>query len=572
MKVKNGPKKSAKPDTVVMAGNVAHPIPAPAGEVVDYATQEKWSRDYASLMQAISHRSSMLAHGAGHVIVELERTPDLYAVFLQHLPNTLRQQHRCRACQEFVNRHGHLAVVAPNGSITSLIWPEGLSRGNVYGKSLQACRREALRHKIVAQFFVDRGGPYTLGEPETGPWKHLHARLSGDNPLIRSAIVDNGAAQRRAASIEEWGMVDRALRDYSVGVMERALTLMADPRMNGVDKFKAPLNWLLSLARNYSIMASGKNVIWQANAMVPVGFKHIRGSALAVLLDGMKLNVSVEKLIDTWNRTVDGVNYQRPKAPPKEGNVVAAAKAFKDAGLEPALARRFALVQEVETLWHAVPAPSGGERYGAFAGVIGAAAGKKRPGSSQISQRARTMSWTKFERDLLSVAARLSTVARPRANYMGFMTAVNANAQCLFKYGHHVSSYAYDKPSSAARWNLEPGLQTNITAICRMPWQWQRCSPKMEELGRGILLALEGCVDKNLSTQVLFPVLMRGDLHPYRATIEAYSNSTTPEYPDPQVTTYACGLQIANLNEIPIDLRVTMPDGSWLDVTIDRFE
>lgn len=552
--------------TIRKRGAIEPQVVVAAGASVDPAMHDH-DASYDALLGLVQRTVEARMHGIPRPVFRVETFGNLYEVFIAHLPAHLHQVHNCRACREFVNRFGSLVVLSETGEAKSLLWPdEYIEAGQDYAEAIQAVRRLVEGRQVLCQFFTDQ---HELGISQTGPWRHLHMALMGP---IWAKVVHAQPEQAMALSREHFGMVERALAEWPLATLDQAHGLLAGSALSGASKFRAPLAWLRDLHRNASSARRpgtnrSANQIWLANASAPEGYKHMRGSALATLLDDIKAGRRTEDLVERWDRVMHPLKYQRPQVAPTAGNIAAAERLVAELGIERSLERRFAGVEDCELLWRprgdVTPEPS---TIGVFASVKP----KKRDFTpARRAIRSGLMSWRAFEEDVLPRARAIKVLAPALGNYTAIVTAVHPDAPCLMKYGHHASSYVYHGGSLSSRWGLAGGQRHMVTGICHQPWEWKLVGQPMPHFGEGIVLMIANCVDRQNSNAALFPELMRGDLHAVRSTIEAFSKNNVIRRLG--IEGYACGLAFSANRGQRIDV-VVFTDTTEESVTIDRWK
>lgn len=523
---------------------------------------------YDQLLQLLRTRAEATIHHCKGSGLFRTRAPKLYDLFLAWLPPELRQTHTCRACRHFVERYGNLVTVDEAGEVFPIFWAGGLPPNSPYARSVDQMYRRVRTGEIYEQFFHPVGSGGSLGVPCNDHWRHMHLPTE----LLPTACHSFDPDQQAALSIEHFGMASRALGEWTRPVVEQARDLLVSADLPRAEQFKAPLRWLWELKVGVEVRVPRVRDawIWRECARVPDSYKHIRGSALAVLLDSIKAGDSLAAIRKRWTALVDPTKYQRPQAPPKEGNIDTAEKIIERQGFKRSLERRFAAVGDLEVLWRKdVTRGRKPPQEGTFSSLRQRAKAAEKKGHG-VSLPSQVMTFARFVRELLPVTRSIHVqMPNVRGNFTGYTTASHADAPCLFKYGHHVASYTCKGGSAPAKWGMTPSAWVAVVAISRMPWEWNWCRPQMPFLGRGALLVLEGCLDTQRESLRLFPEVMVSDLHPVRSTIEAYSQQGSLDKPSRSLQ-YACGLTIHDRGTTT--LRLELPGGSSMYVQIERMD
>jgi hypothetical protein len=259
---------------------------------------------------------------------------------------------------------------------------------------------------------------------------------------------------------------------------------------------------------------------------------------------------------------------------PTEGNIQAAERLIADLGVERSLYRRFARLEEVETLWK----PKAAETKEAVGGVFAhlKAKGKEADSSRLLMQAPPTvMTWDRFSRVVLPAADSIKLCAPYVGNYTAIVTAEHADAPPILQWDREdrrnpFSHYMYLTPTPASRWNLAANAWISVTGISFFPHHWHGDDKTRSNHAKGILFLLAGARDMHSkgSGMALFPDTLIEALRPARSTIEAFSKSRDLSGAD---EASACGLVLQGGGRSEITLSVTSGAGT-LRYTIDRLE
>lgn len=290
------------------------------------------------------------------------------------------------------------------------------------------------------------------------------------------------------------------------------------------DQVLGRAEWFLDVLNRVNGNRNGRNLLWKAATSAPVGFCYITSGVLGTLLEGI----------------MDGLNLDR-------------------------IQRRFARLEEIETLWKA-PAPADHEG-GVFVGVPTRTA---KPKSDDLTPRV-NMIWVKFRDTVLPRATKIEfQVRQGKDNFCAIVTAEDPDAPPIIQWDcpqrrNPFSLYVYRRGSTPDLWGLTPGY-CKVTAVTLQPSMWQ---PGFEHKGKSVIFLLEGCRDHRQSGLALFPEILRSELHEVRATIEAYSNSHVLSGAE---EASACGLVLFGSNQNWSNtFRVTTGTGTAI-YTLDRWD
>lgn len=440
----------------------------------------------------------------------------LWDLYLNALPGD-RQVHNCNCCRHFITRYGGLVRIMDDGSLVPAIWPSTTTVPDFYKSVVETLASRVSKSKVTNPFLhgsSQLGIPFTDYSAKHGKsWDHL--AVAGV-PVFRHAIKTPG--QEMAAKRESFGDVCRALGDIDKHVLETALSILEANALNRSEKFIAPVKWLFDLqmlrsnTKNY---VARHNLTWKAIATAPEGYLHPRSSVTASLFEDIEAGLSFEVVRDRFNAKTHGLRYQRPQAAPKEGAIAVAEKLVADMGIDKSLERRFARLDEIETIW----LPRQNDDKPSVTGVFSHL--KKKDTRKFVSLGASVITWVKFARDVLPTIEQMDLWVPANGNFMAYLTAVHPDAPPILKWDNSVSNYVYHGGSLASQWRLTPGWVA-VTGVAMRPNMWGE--RPMPQFGEGGVFILKGAVDTYENAgSALFPETLREELHSVRSVIESYS-------------------------------------------------
>lgn len=474
-------------------------------------TDERPNDGYPSLLEFIADSwDAAIFHENPIFTTDAE---DLYDIFLNKLPTDARQHYTCHACKDFVNRYGGLVTISDEGTIVPVMWC-GIPP-KFFANSVSAVAYAVQHSKITGVFLTSLK---KLGIPKTGIWSHMAVKVPWS---IRHTGRIKTADQRMAELKQDHEILCNAIRKYDIQTVKTAVNLLAPGSLARSEKFIAQAQWFRMILEAKNNDHKYRNIIWRKVATAPAGYCHIPGSTLGSLLDDIQAGMDYDTIRDRFNKKVDPLNYQRPKAAPSIQNVKRAEDIVAKLGLENSLKRRFAKLEEIPTIWKPVcdkPKP--------FTGIFSHVKTKdEKPKTSTIIPPAVTMTWEKFQRTVMPTANKIEYyVPAGYHSYTAVVTAEDMDAPPIVAWDREearnpFSWYLYANGSSYTKWNLQRGW-TEVTAITNQPNLY---TPGNEHYGKSVIFILKDCRDSESASLALFPEILRGELREVRSTIEAYS-------------------------------------------------
>jgi hypothetical protein len=517
--------------------------------------------NYAPFLRVVGAHFSERAGGTSALFTV--DTEGLWETYLAAFGETDRQTYNCSACRQFVERFGGLITIEDDGTRTSAVWDAAKLDG-MFTPVAQMMRAAVERRPVAAVFLAKEG---TLGTPQTGAWFHLAVALPS-HLAHRDRLLT--PAQRAAGIRENVTTVERALSEFSPDALGEALRVLEADALSRAEKFIGPVRWLLDLHTRRAATKDERRrsaILWRAVATSPEGYSHPRASVIGPLLEGIIAGESYETLKAKFAEMLHPLRYQRPTAAPSAGNIAQAEKIVAQLGIERSLERRFARLDECETIW--MPRASTPERPQA-GGVFTHLAPKETPEVSPLNLPAQTMTWEKFARTVLPTAHNIAMYTPHHGNFMAFVTATHTDAPPIIRWDREekrnpVTVYVYHGGSLASRWGVPANTWHPVTAISLRPNLWGTL-PSAQH-GEGLMLVLKGAVDSSCTELALFPETLRDDLREIRSTIEAFSKRGAITGAE---DASACGYGIGK-GHCDVRLRVTV-DGRHAEYRIDRWD
>lgn len=488
----------------------------------------------------------------------------LYDLFLQNLPQEARQHYNCNACRHFVNRFGGLVRIdETTGGQYPVMW--STKAPAFFADAVKAVRDRVKTAKVAGVFVTS---DKDLGTAVTGSWKHMAVEMP------KSMIYANRlrtAYQASAEKAEDHRLLCEAVKKYRIETVETAVNLLRSDSLYRSEKVLGVAEWFLGVLQAVKGKRKTYNVLWYKAATAPVGFCHISASMIGTLLDDIEAGHDFATVSRKFAEKMNPLQYQRPQAAPSAGNVAQAEKIVERMGIENSLKRRFARLDELQTLW--LPSVASNRTVkagGVFAGVQTKESIKKTENS--ISSPAVTMTWEKFQRTVLKTARKIEFyVTGSSDNFSAILTSEDLSAPPILQWDteenrNPFSWYVYSGGSYPARWNLERGY-VDVTGVVLQPNMW---AEGHEHNGKSVFFILKGAKDTGYRNTgiALFPETLKAELREIRSTIEAYSRTGTLGGYD---EASACGIRLQGSSKWNARFRVTSDVGTTVYV-LDRWD
>lgn len=471
---------------------------------------------YLSYLERVGARFAALPVDA--TLFETDAT-GLWEAYLESFPAAERQYHACNSCRRFVETYGALVTIAEDGAIEPAFWnTEDCNPGEA--APVAAMLKLVRRAKVTGPFLTSES---IWGQPATGVWRHVHLlpRRERVYPKGGKLTAGQAAAEKR----QDFQNVFTALGEYPAAAVHQALALLKSEQLFRSEKVLGQAQFLADLHAALEAHPNRRaNVVWRLVAPAPAGFCHPRSSMIGTLLDDIVAGKNFEEAARAFRIKMDPRYYQRPQAAPTAGNIATAERIVERMGLAPSLERRFARFDEIQTIWKPTPAPA----KVPAGGVFGHLAPKgDTPAVPSMATPVQVITWEKFARTALPDARNIDVLVPTAGNFAAIVTAAHADAPPILQWDspekrNPCSWYLYRDGSLATRWGLAPGWR-KVTGIALQPSMW---TGSFAHMGKGAIVVIDGARDSEQRGAVLFPEILRSDLHEIRPTIEAHSKSS----------------------------------------------
>lgn len=501
---------------------------------------------------------------------------DLFGFYLNGLSNHggYRQHYNCHACRRFIDRYGGLVTINSETGITEpLLWGSWNETEvpRFFADSVFALSGMVSRAKVTGVFLASEK---VWGTPQTGDWSHL----SADNPAPFSSSILNDS-QAMAAKKQDYAILCRSLAEFKADDVATAVRVLKADALDRSEKTLAIAEWFLTLHQAIAGVRGSRreNLIWFVTATAPPGWCHVRTTMIGTLLEDIQSGMEFDTIVGRWSQKMHPLQYQRPTAPPKSGNIEQAEKIVAALGSAGALARRFAGREDIlAALWTPKPVPEEAQSTGQGGGVFSHLRAEER--RSELELPAVVMTWDKFARTVLPDVLSLEClIPHGRTSFFAMVTASDPAAPPILQWDglegyarNPASWYFYHGGSEAAHWGLTPGIWVRVNVVCSSPSHWQ-APEKFRHHNEMVLLVLEGCKDvRHTHGGGFFPESLRSEYHGVRGVMEAYANRAEIAGKE-EGTANGIALQKDNGGDWRITIRVRTANGAAL-YKLDRWD
>lgn len=392
---------------------------------------------------AASIKAKFDAMSRGELYTTSANPDDVYAMYLASFPagtNEIfreRTEHDCSCCRNFIRNIGNVVTIV-DGRIVS-VWQAG-ELEEPYATVAAALTEYVKAHPIDGLFRKDQKtyGADKSNELRDGVvhvWRHFHA-----------TVADHHYSATPAQAIGDFntvaGVFKRGLEELTPAAFTDVIDLIDANNLYRGAEFRPALVEFQRMQSAYRAIPSDHqtNFVW-ANANAPVA--RFRNTAIGTLIQDLSEGMPLEQAVKAFETKVAPENYKRPSALITPRMVEDAMRTITEEGLEPALARRMARLEDVSVnnvLWVDNEARSK-MRDGGIAGLLmeAATAPAVKTGSAE------DIGIDDFLTRVLPAITSMEIEVKNahQSNFMTITAAQHNDARALFKWNNSFA-WSYD--------------------------------------------------------------------------------------------------------------------------------
>lgn len=294
--------------------------------------------------------------------IDLE--PDaVYAAYLAAFPegeNLLvkeRTEHDCGTCKHFIRRAGGiLGIDAHNNRVS--IWDIAATDAPAPYNTVAMALADKVREGNIEGLFRVGKSESSFGSKQTRSmpkgttrvvlWDHLY---SGSIPQgLRAALPDAVRGTHRT-TVE---VFERGLKELTPEAVQTVLTLIDTPDglYRGAEFKPALVAFQKAQTQYRNASGPARQVFLWTQSYGPAS--RFRNTAMGTLVTDLSEGKDLEAAVGAFERMLAPSNYKRTTALVTPGMVTKAMETIQELGLEPALERRFARIEDIavkDVLW-----------------------------------------------------------------------------------------------------------------------------------------------------------------------------------------------------------------------------
>lgn len=295
-------------------------------------------KDFSSAVQA--RFADLSAHEL--FIADVE---DIFATYLASFPEGSnpvfreRTEHDCSCCKHFIKTLGPVVAIV-NGRVET-VWDVDVPYPyDVVAKALAGIVRQAPIRTVFRTKFRQFGNDHTLELLEnqsTRRWDHFVGRIenkhfSTDPDTIRGQLETTAQ------------VLKRGLEELDPASVEEVMDLINQGSLYRGEEHRAAVTEFWNLQKAYNDAGRPSTFAWEHMNNRAARF---RNTVIGTLVDDLSQGVELERAVKSFESKVAPQNYKRPTALITPKMVEKAVATLRELGLEEAVERRFAKIQDV---------------------------------------------------------------------------------------------------------------------------------------------------------------------------------------------------------------------------------
>lgn len=310
--------------------------------------------DFVKFNQAIQKQFKEMQKSAELFRVEADRDAiwDQYLAGFPEGTNPMyreRTEHDCNCCKNFIRDIGDLVAIVDGR--TQTIWDITLNDDCyqvVADKMAEYVRTLPIRN-VYRHYTKNVGTPFNHQQTADAgviKWEHF-------NVVLPSAMVisgDNDSIQRKLGDFRtNQEVLKRSLEELSLDAIEIVSDLIDQNAIYRGQEHGPIVKKLREYKRAYAKLKSVRQkelFLWEKSAQLG-GAGRFRNTVIGTLIDDLSAGTDLDTAVRKFEQKVAPTNYKRPTALITKGMVKKAEETVEKLGIEPALHRRYAVVDDI---------------------------------------------------------------------------------------------------------------------------------------------------------------------------------------------------------------------------------
>jgi len=385
-----------------------------------------------------------------------------------------RTEHDCSCCRAFIKKVGGLVSIEDNQLVS--IWDVEVE--GFYQEVADKMGRMVRRAKVNDLFLHYEKGVGTLSNreligDEVHTWSHFHLDLPPRCVVTNQIDLNAKVGEYR----ESRNVFKRGLEELTSEALNIVLDLIDQDSLYRGAEFKTSISKFLQVKTAYEKLPKKKrdNFCW-ANAALPCS--RLRNTAIGQLLINLSDDMDLDTAVKKYESIVAPANYKRPKALITPRMIKDAKKKIEELGIEEALYRRHATLDDVNINDILYTDKSLKKEKDLFEQLI-----DDTPVNLKKLSKVEEISIDDFIEKVVPKAEKIELLVENRHNnnFMSILAPKNGSDAKIFKWDN-LFSWSYNNNTADSMKERVKSMGGNVEGILRFSLQWNEDGQDQNDL------------------------------------------------------------------------------------------
>jgi hypothetical protein len=432
--------------------------------------------NFQTIKTAISNQFAKLT-ATGQLYRVAVNKDQLWNTYLESFPDgtnpiyKTRTQHDCNCCKQFIRAVGDVVAIH-DGKVISL-WDCKVN-DDAYQIVVDAMSKLIHQSKIENEFlhFEPTAGTNKTFiadlENHVKAWDHFFVNIPSTYVV---KIADIPSLLNESRTNKE--LLESSLAAIDQESIDIVLELISQNSIYRGSEHTFAITEFRKVLKAYKKTSNKEAYLWQASMVLPASVSRMKNTVIGTLLTDITSGMDIEGAVKSFEAKVAPANYKRPTALVTKKMIDAAKKTVEELGLNSALERRYANINDI-TINNILFADRSAKKaiLGDVFDVLSSGVALNKKTFDKVEE----ISIEKFLADILPKATSLEVMVenRHQSNLVSLVAPVDATAKNMFKWDNKFSwSYNGDMADSIKERVKKAGGNVTGELCCRLAWEYK---------------------------------------------------------------------------------------------------
>jgi hypothetical protein len=383
-----------------------------------------------------------------------------------------RSEHDCNCCKHFIRQVGGMVAII-DGKLVS-IWDVTLKEGNFF-QGIADALSAVVKTKLIDNIYLHTepvvGINKNFSKKPDGtivPHYHFYWKLPAALVMHKDSIGTHLANVRSLKDV-----MLRSLTELTLESVDTVLDLIAQNSVYRGEEHKFVLTEFRKLKVEFAKLktpAEQDIFCWSRVTTASPAVAAIRNTSIGTLLTDLSEGKDLEYAVKSFETKVAPSNYKRPTALVTKAMIDNAKKTVVELGLEPALERRYATIQDI-TVNNVLFADN--DAKGAMNGDVFSTLSSSVAENTKSFDKVEEVNIDTFLQNILPKATSIEVMLENRhtSNLVSLIAPVHKEAKGMFKWPNNFSwSYTGEMADSMKERVKSAGGKVDGDLRCSLAW------------------------------------------------------------------------------------------------------